>query len=84
MEENEQSEAKKARHIRQLFKRVFDHEEGEKVLGILEAHFDAHLPSMIAMNYDTHKAALMDGQKSVLLEIRDIIKGKYDIKPNNK
>lgn len=77
-EEISRKARKEAIRIRKLFKEVFGHDEGRECLAILASHFDTHIPSMPLSGYEPLKAAYMDGQKSVLLEINDIQKGKYD------
>lgn len=75
--------AKEARRIQKLFREVFKNDEGEECLQIIENIFQLHLPSMPAQNWNRDAATYMDGQKSVILEIRDIMRGKYTKKEKN-
>lgn len=72
------AEQKEAARIKRIFKETFSSGEGKEALTILQNSFDMHLPSMSAVGFDTHRAAYMDGQKSIFLEINDIMAGKYD------
>lgn len=82
MEQQEIESAKEARRIRKLFKEVFDSDEAREALAVLENLFETHLPSMPSVNFEPIRAAYKDGQKAVFVEIRDIIKGKYEPENN--
>lgn len=82
MEQQEIESAKEARRIRKLFKEVFDSDEAREALAVLENLFETHLPSMPSVNFEPNRAAYKDGQKAVFVEIRDIIKGKYEPENN--
>ena len=71
-------DAKHSEHVRYLFKRVFGTEDGKKCLKLLQDHFQLELPSMLAQDFDDRRAAYMDGQKSIFLQIKQILKGKYN------
>lgn len=78
MIDDDKKAAKEARRLRKLFIEVFNNDEAKEALGILENLFETHLPSMPSVDFEPTRAAYKDGQKSVLVEIRDIIAGKYE------
>lgn len=75
----QEREAKKeAKRVQSLFRDVFENKQGREALEILGNYFETHLPSMRMANFDALEASYRDGQKAVLVEITDIIKGKYN------
>jgi hypothetical protein len=67
-----------AKRIRELFKEVFETDEGKEALEILSNYFDADLPSAPAADFEPYKTMYLDGNKAVFKLITDITKGKYN------
>ena len=67
-EEIEQNQAEAQRQRESLYRRTFNTEAGMGVLRDLAAHFQ-YESSSFEGDFNTHKAALHDGQKSVIREI---------------
>jgi hypothetical protein len=70
-------DSKEARRITRLFKETFDNDEARECLSIIENMFNLHVPSMPAVGFEPLQAAYMDGQKSIIAEIKGIKDGKY-------
>jgi hypothetical protein len=67
-EDIEQTQAEAQRQRESLYRRAFNTEAGMSVLRDLAAHF-RYESSSFEGDFNTHKAALHDGQKSVIREI---------------
>ena len=55
------------------FHRTFDSEDGRLVLSLLQAKFKTDKPAFLPP-YDTHAAAVRDGQREVILYIQEVLK----------
>lgn len=66
-----------------LVKTVLGTKNGKKVIDILKNHFDMHLTSASAAKFNPNETFYLDGQKSVLLTIDQILEGGIWPKPAN-
>jgi len=55
------------------FHRTFDSDEGKLVLSLLQTKFKMDKPAFLPP-YDTHAAAIRDGQREVILYIQEVLK----------
>jgi hypothetical protein len=53
--------------LKQMYRRVFDTEDGQKVIDDLKARFWFHAP--VHAPGDTHETAYRDGQRSIVLSL---------------
>jgi len=67
-EQIEQDQAEAQRQREAVYRRTFNTEAGTRVLRDLAAHFK-YESSSFEGDFNSHKAALHDGQKSVIREI---------------
>jgi hypothetical protein len=58
-----------------LYHRVFDNQDGLKVLAHLAEHFQTELPAYAQMSgaYDPYRGCVCEGQRSILLYIRSML-----------
>ena len=61
---------KEIEQLKQIYKIVFDSDEGKKVLSDLEKR--CHFWSTTNVKGDSHESAYMEGQRSVLLFIKSM------------
>ena len=62
---------KEIEQLKQIYKIVFDSDEGKKVLSDLEKR--CHFWSTTNVKGDSHESAYMEGQRSVLLFIKSML-----------
>jgi hypothetical protein len=62
---------KEIEQLKQIYKIVFDSDEGKKVLSDLEKR--CHFWSTTNVKGDSHESAYMEGQRSVLLFIKNML-----------
>ena len=62
---------KEIEQLKQIYKIVFDSDEGKKVLSDLEKR--CHFLSTTNVKGDSHESAYMEGQRSVLLFIKSML-----------
>jgi hypothetical protein len=62
---------KEIENLKQIYKIVFDSDEGKKVLSDLEKR--CHFWSTTNVKGDSHESAYMEGQRSVLLFIKNML-----------
>ena len=63
---------KEIEQLKQIYKIVFDSDEGKKVLSDLEKR--CHFWSTTNVKGDSHESAYMEGQRSVLLFIKSMLR----------
>ena len=62
-----------ARELAAVYSRVFNTDDGKRILKDLAAKFNSDRSSFVAGGFDTHKAAWFDGQAVVIREIREAV-----------
>lgn len=66
-----------------LVRSVLGTKSGKKVVELLKFHFDFHLTSSALAKFQVNETFYIDGQKSVLLTIDQILEGALWPKPTN-